>query len=141
MKPLNLIEKAFFLKKVKPFSELDLDLLLAVAEKLYYDEYDADERVFSHGQAANRMYLIVKGNILIHDERMKPLFHLCDKDFFGDESLFNEQPRSYGAICTADTQILTLSRSHLLSVISECPSVAISLLQCYAQQNPCRSRI
>lgn len=141
MKPLSQIEKAFFLKKVKPFSELDLDLLLAVAEKLYYDEYDTNERVFAHGQAANRMYLIVRGSVEISDEKMRPLYTLGSADFFGDESLFNEQPRSYGAICKADTQLLTLSRSHLLSVISECPSVAVSLLQCYAQELPCRSKL
>ncbi len=140
MKPLSLIEKAFFLKKVKPFSELALDLLLAIAEKLYYDDYDAAERVFAHGQAANRMYFIIQGAVEIHDERMLPLYTIGDGDFFGDESLFNEQPRSYGAICRADTELLTLSRSHLLSIISECPSVAVSLLQCYAQQLPCRTK-
>ncbi len=140
MKPLSLIEKAFFLKKVKPFSELDLDLLLAIAEKLYYDEYDANERVFSHGQAANRMYLIVRGSVEIDDAKMRPLYQIGNGDFFGDESLFNEQPRSYGAICKTDTELLTVSRSHLLSIISECPSVAVSLLQCYAQQLPCRSK-
>lgn len=140
MKPLSQIEKAFFLKKVKPFSELDLDLLLAVAEKLYYDEYDANERVFAEGQAANRMYLIVQGTVEITDAKMRPLYILGSGEFFGDESLFNEQPRSYGAVCKAASQLLTLSRSHLLSVISECPSVAVSLLQCYAQELPCRSK-
>lgn len=140
MKPLSLIEKAFFLKRVKPFSELDLDLLLAVSEKLYYDEYDAGERVFVYGQAANRMYLIVRGSVEIQDEMMRPLYALGSNDFFGDESVFNEQPRSYGAICKTDAELLTLSRSHLLSIISECPSVAVSLLQCYAQQIPCRAK-
>lgn len=138
MKPFSLIDKAFFLKKVKPFSDLDLDLLLPIAEKLYYDEYDANERVFSHGQAANRMYLIVQGSVLIEGEKEK--LTLGPGDFFGDESLFNEQPRSYGAVCTTDAQLLTLSRSHLLSMISECPSIAVSLLQCYAQQLPCRGK-
>jgi CRP-like cAMP-binding protein len=141
MKPLSLIEKAFFLKKVRPFSELDLDLLLAIAEKLHYDDYDANERVFSHGQAANRMYLIVRGRVEIQDEKFSPLYQIGNEDFFGDESLFNEQPRSYGAVCKADTELLTLSRSHLLSIISECPSVAVSLLQCYAQQLPCRAKL
>lgn len=141
MKPLSLIEKAFFLKRVKPFSDLDLDLLLAVSEKLYYDEYDAGERVFTYGQAANRMYLIVRGSVEIQDEMMRPLYTLEANDFFGDESIFNEQPRRYGAICKTDAQLLTLSRSHLLSVISECPSVAVSLLQCYAQQIPCRAKL
>jgi CRP-like cAMP-binding protein len=138
MKPLSLIEKAFFLKKVKIFTDLDLDLLLAVAEKLHFDEYDQNERVFALNQAAHRMYLIVQGSVQILDERMRPLSDLTSGDFFGDESLFNEQPRSYFAICKSDTHLLILSRSHLLSVISECPSVAVALLQSYAQTLSCR---
>ena len=141
MKPLSLIEKAFFLKKVKFFNDLDLDLLIAVAEKLHPDEYDQNERVFALHQAANRMYLIVHGIVQILDERMRLICELTSGDCFGDESLFNEQPRSYAAICKTDTHLLILSRSHLLSVISECPSVAVALLQSYAQPLPCRHNI
>jgi len=61
-------------------------------------------------------------------------------DYFGDESLFNEQARGYSVVAKTDALFLTLSRSHLLSIISECPSVAVSLLQTYAQQIPCRHR-
>jgi CRP-like cAMP-binding protein len=138
MKSLTLIEKAFFLKKVKFFADLELDLLLAVAEKLHYDEYDQNECVFSFGQTANRVYFLMQGSIKILDERMRLLTELGPNDLFGDESLFNEQTRSYTAICKQDSLLLTLSRSHLLSVISECPSIAVSLLHSYAQQLPCR---
>jgi CRP-like cAMP-binding protein len=138
MKPLNLIEKAFFLKKVKIFADLDLDLLLAVAEKLHDDDYDQNERIFAHNQTANRMFFIIQGTVQILDERMRPLCELGSGDCFGDESLFNELPRSYSAICKSDTHLLILSRSHLLSVISECPSVAVALLQSYAQTLNCR---
>lgn len=138
MKSLSLIEKAFFLKKVKIFADLDLDLLLAVAEKLHDDEYDQNERIFSFNQAANRMYLVVHGTVQILDEWMKPLCELTSGDYFGDESLFNELPRNYAAICLTDAHLLVISRSHLLSVISECPSVAVALLQNYASTLSCR---
>jgi CRP-like cAMP-binding protein len=134
----SLIEKAFFLKKVKLFNELDLELLLAVAEKLHEDDYDAEEKIFATGQVANRIYCIASGTVQILDDRMKVVCELTVGDYFGDESLFNEQPRGYSAICKTDALFLTLSRSHLLSIISECPSVAVALLQAYAQQLPCR---
>src|SRR5690606_38453150 len=92
------------------------------------------------GQVANRIYLIAKGTVQILDERMKPIAELQAGDYFGDESLFNEQPRSYAAICKTDTLFWTLSRSHLLSVISECPSVAVALLQFYSHELPCRHK-
>ena len=134
----SLIEKAFFLKKLRLFSDLDLEILLAIAEKLHEDEYEKEEKVFTPGQVANRIYLIESGSVQIFDEHKRPLCELGVGDYFGDESLFNEQPRSYTAICKADTLFLTLSRSHLLSIISECPSVAVTLLQTYSQQLPCR---
>lgn len=136
----SLIEKAFFLKKTRLFSELDLEILLAIAEKLQEDDYDAGEKVFSAGQVANRIYLIEKGTVQIFDDRMKPLAELNAGEYFGDESLFNEQARTYAAVSKTDALFFTLSRSHLLSIISECPSVAVSLLQSYSQQLSCRHR-
>lgn len=134
----SLIEKAFFLKKTRLFSDLDLEILLAIAEKLHEDEYDKDEKVFTPGQVANRIYLVVSGSVQIFDAERRPLIELGAGEYFGDESLFNELPRGYAATCKTDTLFLTLSRSHLLSVISECPSVAVTLLQAYSQQLPCR---
>lgn len=136
----SLIEKAFFLKKVRLFHELDLELLLSIAEKLHEDDYDAGEKIFTPGQVANRIYFIAEGVVSISDERMKPLVELGVGEYFGDESLFNEQSRSYVALCKKDALFFTLSRSHLLSIISECPSVAVVLLQAYAQQLPCRHK-
>lgn len=133
----SLIEKAFFLKKIRLFNELELELLLAIAEKLHEDDYDADEKIFSIGQVANRIYLIVEGQVEILDEKSKGLTKLKSGHYFGDESLFNEQPRAYSAICKTDSVLLSLSRSHLLSIISECPSVAVSLLQAYAKKLTC----
>lgn len=136
----SLIEKAFFLKKIPLFIELELELLLAIAEKIHEDDYDADEKIFSSGQVANRIYFIVKGKVQILDEKSRPLTELSDDHYFGDESLFNERSRAYSAICKTDSIIFSLSRSHLLSIISECPSVAIALLQVYSSQLPCRYR-
>ncbi len=133
----SLIEKAFFLKKIRLFNELELELLLAIAEKLHEDDYDADEKIFSTGQVANRIYFIVEGQVEILDEKSRVLAKLNNGHYFGDESLFNEQPRAYAAICKTDTILLSLSRSHLLSIISECPSVAVALLQSYAKQLTC----
>lgn len=132
----SLIEKAFFLKKTRLFSDLDLEVLLAVAEKLHEDDYDKDEKVFTPGQVANRIYFIISGSVQV--EYKGALCTLGVGDYFGDESLFNERSRGYTTVCKEDTLFLTLSRSHLLSIISECPSVAVTLLQSYSKKLPCR---
>jgi CRP-like cAMP-binding protein len=134
----SLIEKAFFLKKLRLFNELDFEILLAIAEKLHEDDYDAGEKIFTVGQVANRIYLIYRGSVQIFGSSFDPAAELHAGDYFGDESLFNEQPRTYTASCKTDALFLTLSRSHLLSIISECPSVAVALLQTYSTQLPCK---
>ena len=136
----SLIEKAFYLKKVHLFNELELELLLAIAEKIHSDDYDAKEKVFDPGQVANRIYFIAKGAVEIFNPKGERLTEIKVENFFGDESLFSEKPRGYLAICKTESSLLSLSRSHLLSIISECPSVAVALLQTYSQKLPCRFR-
>ena len=132
MKELSLIEKAFFLKNTTLFNDLDLDLLIAIADKMHQDIYEKDEKVFEINQIANRMYFIVKGSIRILDENLKIIKLLQSNDFFGDESLFNEKPRTYNVNCFEDTLFLSISKTNLFNIISGCPSVAISLLNTYS---------
>jgi CRP/FNR family transcriptional regulator, cyclic AMP receptor protein len=141
MKHLSLIEKAFFLKNTDLFEELDLELLLAIADKLSQDIYDKGEKVFYVNQVANRMYFIAEGKVELKDEKQQVTTKLGSNKYFGDESLFNEKPRAYEATCLADSLILSLSRTHLLTIISECPSVALCLLRSFAKLFQCRQTL
>lgn len=140
MKTLNLIEKAFLLKKTRLFGNLDLDLLLTISDKLGNIHFEADAKIFNFNQEANRMYFIVEGQVLIRDRNQNILAELNPGDFFGDESLFNEKPRAYEAISKTDTLHLILSRTHLLTIIAECPTVAVKLLEVYTASIGFRER-
>lgn len=140
MKRLTLVDKAFFLKKSPMFSSLDLDLLLAISDKLNLVTFDAQKTIFGIGEEAFRMYFIVKGSVQIKDAKGQLLCELCDEDFFGDEALFNEKPRAYEVVSKTETVLLTLTKTNLLTVISECPSVAVGLLQAYTSAISFRQR-
>lgn len=131
MKRLTLIDKAFLLKRTQPFATLDLDLLLSIADKLNPVEYDPNDFVFVVNEEANRMYFVVKGQVDIRNQQSQLLHRFVNSGFFGEESLFNNKPRAYEAFCPIDTQLLTLSRTNLFTILSECPSVAIGFLQVY----------
>lgn len=132
MKKISLIDKAFLLKRTPLFAMLDLDLLLSVSDKLGMANYDPQDVVFKANEEAHRMYFIVNGKIHINDKQGNLIAKLKSEDFFGDEALFNDKPRGYEAICAEETTLLTLSRTNLLTIISECPSVAVGLLQVYS---------
>lgn len=140
MKQLTLIDKAFLLKRTPLFGMLDLDLLLIISDKLGTVQSDADERLFAAGEPAARIYFIVKGTIDIFDTSKKLLASLQTPDFFGDEALLSDQPRGYSAISKTDTLLLTLSKTNLLTIISECPQVAVGLLQAYTSSHKFRPR-
>lgn len=140
MKSLTLIDKAYLLKKIKLFASLDLDELLPVADKLNQAHFDQKKVIFSWGDQAHRMYLIAKGSVDLLDKEGKIVVSLEPLDFFGDESLFNNQPRAYSARSQTEAIILSISRTNLMTIISECPSIAISLLEVYTSRNPLREQ-
>lgn len=127
MKQLNLIDKAFLLKKTSLFGALDLDLLLTLSDKMEMRHFNEGDLIFKKGQDGNQMYLILSGEVQIEDHL------LMAGEFFGDEAIFNERPRRYSAHCKEKASLLTMSRNHLLSIIAECPSVALALLKKYTQ--------
>lgn len=131
MKRLTLIDKAFLLKKTLLFGSLDLDLLLSIADKLNTVAYEPNEQIFAVNEEANRMYLIYKGEVEIRNAVHSRLAILSSSDFFGEESLFNDKPRGYEVLSLTNTHLFTLSRTNLFTIISECPSVAVSFLQAY----------
>lgn len=138
MKPLTLIEKAFTLKQIPLFATLNLDLLLSIADKANSVIFEAHDYVFLAQEEANRMYFIVKGHVNLLSASGEAICSLKQGDFFGEESLFSNKPRSYAAFCPVDTLLLTLSRTNLYMIIAECPSVAISFLQIYTAALPYR---
>lgn len=140
MKQLSLIEKAFFLKKVPLFEDLDLDMLVAIADKMNQDIYDKNESVFDINHKAVRMYFIAKGSVNLLDEQNSNITTLNQTDFFGDEALLNEKERTYKAVCAEDALLLTLSKTNLITIITECPSIAIALLSHYSLNKQCRCK-
>lgn len=134
MKPLTLIDKAYLLKRTELFKSLDLDELLPIADKLSQAHFDADKTIFTKGDQALRMYFIAKGQVECDTTTLEAV------DFFGDEAIFSLEPRAYTARSKTESILLSISRTNLLTIISECPSVAVGLLHLYGLAMPIRPR-
>ncbi|SCA58466.1 Uncharacterized protein AB751O23_AC_00240 [Chlamydiales bacterium SCGC AB-751-O23] len=130
---MPLIEKALLLKKTRIFSQLDLDLLVNIADKAEFQSFKENHAIFSFQQDATRLFIIIDGRVkLTFPDHKKELTLKC-ADHFGDLSLFSETKRSYQALCLEDVQVLTLTKPDFLRIVSEFASVAFSLLTEYAQ--------
>ncbi len=140
MKPLTLIDKAYLLKRTELFKSLDLDELLPIADKLSQAHFDENKTIFTKNDQALRMYFIAKGTVELQDQGGTVLTTLHAIDFFGDEAIFSLEPRAYTAHSRTETVLLSISRTNLLTIISECPSVAVGLLHVYGLAMPIRPR-
>lgn len=127
----TLIDRALFLKRTHLFGDLDLDLLLPISDSLEELLFQATEPIFSEGQEARAVYFILSGLVKVH---LSDGTHhdLAAGELFGDEAIFNARSRGYQAIATETTRLLTISYTNLLTVLSECPSVALNLIEEYA---------
>lgn len=134
MNTLTLIDKAFLLKQTPLFGELDLDVLLPIADKLGIVHKAAGETIYEVGETAEQMYLIAKGDVQIIDSEGKVFEELSDTDFFGDKALFHYKPRQHKAVCTGDTVLFTLSRTYLLTILAESYTVALGFLRVYSER-------
>ncbi len=139
MSKLGLIDKAFILKRCALFQEVELDLILPLADKASIGTFNKGELIFAHNQEGSRLYIIAQGSVSLFDES-KLLAECLAYDYFGDEALFNDRPRGYNAESTDRSIIVSIAKTHLMSFLIECPTVAISLIQSWAQRQDFRKR-
>ena len=136
---MRLIDKALFLKTTLLFEELEFDTALAVADRLESLELAKGETLFKEGDSAAGIYFVFEGSVRL--DASGHIEELEVSDFFGDESLFADGPRAYSCESTEKSRLLLLSKTHLFTLLSECPSVATRLLCLYASQVSLRPRI
>ncbi|ANH79036.1 cyclic nucleotide-binding domain-containing protein [Candidatus Chlamydia sanziniae] len=131
---MNLIDRAFLLKKTIIFHSLDMDLLLGIADKAEIMIFKPGANIFSIGQRGFSFYIIVEGHVIISYDKLETPIKLKSKDCFGEESLFNNKLREYNACANTQARMLVLSKGQILNIIEECPSVALSFLELYSKQ-------
>jgi len=113
----------------KDLSNFDLKFVVPI---LHQREYLTDELVFREGEAGNGMYIVQSGQVDIigaapngNDVLYVSLF---DKQFFGELSLVDGQPRSATAICRQPSTLYGFFKPDLLGLIDKHPSIGTKIL-------------
>ena len=103
------------LKAVAIFKDLDDGELARVAEVCRHQEFVSGEKIFKEGEAGNRLYLIVEGEVRISRDvpgsGEEALAVLKPGALFGEMSVFDRSERSTDAISNGGTKCLTITRS------------------------------
>src|SRR5262245_3083487 len=107
-----------------------LERIVALAVQRHYR---GGELVFSQGDAGDALYAVVAGRIRISagtaDGREMSLNIMEPGDSFGEIALLDGGPRTATATATEATELVSIRRDHLFSLLEREPKVALELLK------------
>ena len=128
---------ANFLRLNSAFSELPKEALIELASQLEQVEITAGTVVIHEGEPAGSMYVIEDGRVRAYrtgaDGAASDVAYLRTGDFFGERSLFLDQPRSASVVAVTDSVLLRLTPDVFRKMLGEHPSLRARLEQRIAQ--------
>ena len=80
--------------------------------------------IFAEGEASSYLYIVISGEVRIFKEtkgKLMPITIVGPRDFIGELSMFNDEPRSATAIATKDSQLMLIKKTDIRKVLRSCP--------------------
>lgn len=80
--------------------------------------------IFAEGEASSFLYIVISGEVRIFKEqnsKLMPISVVGPKDFIGELSMFNDEPRSATAIATKETTLMIIKKTDIRKVLRSCP--------------------
>lgn len=124
---IPLFERMTFLRSVPLFGELSGEDLRSVAEKVEEVEYEADEVIFKKGDPGHDLFLVVRGQVAVRDGKVE-LALLGEREFFGELSVLDREPRSADIVATTASKLLRLRASDLAELMARRPQIQEEIL-------------
>jgi CRP/FNR family transcriptional regulator, cyclic AMP receptor protein len=116
------------LKKVSILGALSQRQLGTLAEWAKVLAYDEGETVVKRGGKGKGLYLILEGSTEVR-RGGRVLAKLGVGQFFGEMSLFDNQPRSADVVVLKPSKLVALSKWEFWGFAASEPSVVLSILQ------------
>lgn len=127
------VQKILFLREVPLFSGLppsELSHLAGIAEEVVYS---AGESIIRQGEHGESMFLIVEGKVRIHQEK-EELAILKQRDYFGEMSILDGEPRSASATADTDCLLLQIYQANFYTILARRFEVALNIIQTLTQR-------
>jgi CRP/FNR family transcriptional regulator, cyclic AMP receptor protein len=132
------------LKVVPIFQDLNRREFRKVEAILHRRTWGADEAIVNEGDPGVGMYIIVTGEVKIaqrgDDGSMQDLASLGGGDFFGEQALLDESPRTASAIAVEPCKVIGFFRPDLLDLIESNPRLGLKIVMRLSQMISMRLR-
>lgn len=121
-----------FLKEVPLLCNLEDDELRQLAEVAIVKDFDKNKIIFYEQDQGTNLYIIIYGQVKIvvnsNDGREHILGFLKDKEFFGEISLLDGEPRSSSVISLEKVKVLTINRVDFLKILRNNPDMIYKII-------------
>jgi ATP-binding cassette subfamily B protein len=125
------------LRHVALFASLDEATLEQVVPQFRSEYFEAGQIVFNQGEAGDKFYLIVRGQVEVlalgADGQNHALELLEDGDHFGEMSLLQDRPRNATIRTVMACLFLTISQEQFLQLVARLPQITPALERRIAQ--------
>ena len=122
------VQKMLVLRKVALFSSLrssDIGHLASIAEEVVFPSGSV---IFSEGDFGDALYLIVEGEVRIHNASVT-LNRLRAADYFGEMTLLDGVPRSATATADADCLVLRIRQGDFQAILARDFEVVLAIMR------------
>ncbi len=109
------------------FSALSKEEQERISERMHLERRSSGETLFQKGDESTALYLIKSGWVRLLANGGPGLANQGPGSLVGESDLFLGQPRSFGAVATADAELWALSRNDLVDLISSDPQMGLKL--------------
>ncbi|MBT3275767.1 MAG: GGDEF domain-containing protein, partial [Spirochaetales bacterium] len=120
------------LKKVEIFSDLDTDEIRELASSLRRQSLSKDEVLFNEGDSGSELFIVESGSLGVRvktqDGTDLDVAEFGPGDFFGEMSIFEQEPRSATCYARSDSDLLSLHEKELLNLIENSPASSIKMM-------------
>ena len=132
------------LKKIPIFQDLSRREFNKIESILHRRNWNADEAIINEGDPGLGMYIIVAGEVRItqvgEDGVQQQLTTLAGGDFFGEQALLDESPRTASAYANEPCRIIGFFRPDLLELIESNPRSGLKIVMRLSQMISVRLR-
>ncbi len=137
---LSRIEKVIFLKQVSFFERMTTEQLRVIASISEEKTFEAEEKIVSEGESGTTLYVIVSGRVAIQRQaknRRKAIARLGvlrPKEYFGEMSLFDDEPTSADVVALERSCVLLMRRDPLIALIKRQPELGLEMLKVFSKR-------
>lgn len=123
--------------KIPLFSGLDPEQLEPLADGFRSDLYEADSIVFSQGDPADRLYILLSGKVAIKfkppDGEVLTVSEVESGGVFGWSSTLGRESYTSSAFCLEDCETISISGQDLRIMCEEHPETGVIILERLAE--------